>query len=385
MGAILSLLLSNSRLSAADEAPAEPGIQPAAATAATAAELAGPAIPVVPLPAEWHLQEGHFEWSPATYVAVIGSGDEVSSLRTYVSRVLGMAVAEEPGAIKAKTVVRLTLRRDRSELGSEGYWIGVTPEQIRIEAPTPAGLFYGFQTLRQLLPSDVARKHSAVVLCLTITDRPRYRWRGFMFDSGYTFWSVPTVKRYLDRLAYYKFNVMHWHLTETWGWRVEIKEYPKLTDQANFMHMTGRNEREYYTQEELKDIVRYARERHIRIIPEIESPGHALAALKAYPELSCGGKPTGTFDGGLSEDAFCGAEVIRIDRHAYYRLTVPDYKTEAAYTIGGRAKTPLPSTISVKVTMFMALDAVDAGNLNTAQTRLAVALHEMRDGFPVHR
>ncbi|MDR1668081.1 MAG: family 20 glycosylhydrolase, partial [Bacteroidales bacterium] len=179
-----------------------------------------------------------------------------------------------------------------------------------------AGLFYGVQTLRQLISDEQAPSLPNV----KIEDRPRFAYRGFMLDVGRYFFSVDYLKRYFDMMAHYKLNVFHWHLTEDCGWRIEIKKYPELTRKAAWRSSTqityeGGSNRiphgGYYTQEQVKDLIRYAAERHITIMPEIEMPGHTLAALSVFPELSCTGGPFavpllwehGTWQ--LEDDIFC--------------------------------------------------------------------------------
>ena len=184
----------------------------------------------------------------------------------------------------------------QSKLPSEGYQLFIGQKNIRLFGG-PAGLFYGMQTLTQLLPSGA---HSSVTLPgLEITDYPRFGYRGVLLDVGRHFFTVSYVKKYLDLLAQYKINTFHWHLTDDQGWRVEIKKYPKLTDTGSrpSRFLRGKDAESYptdeppyggfYTQEQIKDVVAYARARFITITPEIEMPGHSYAAVAAYPELAC--------------------------------------------------------------------------------------------------
>jgi hexosaminidase len=171
-------------------------------------------------------------------------------------------------------------------LGPEGYELTVTPERVIIRASQPAGIFYGKQTLQQLLPGPIP--------CLHIEDRPRFPWRGAMLDVARHFFPKEFVKRYIDLLALHKLNTLHLHLTDDQGWRVEIKKYPKLTEVGSWRAETNGDGKRYggfFTQDDLREIVAYAAERHITVVPEIEMPGHGLAALTAYPELSCTGGP----------------------------------------------------------------------------------------------
>jgi hexosaminidase len=189
--------------------------------------------------------------------------------------------------------IHLHLGGEREKLGREGYRLIISSEKIEIEAPEPAGVFYGIQTLRQVAQDG---RYPAC----TITDWPRFSWRGMMLDEGRHFMGKETVLRLLDQMALQKLNVFHWHLTEDQGWRIEIKRYPLLTEIGSkrkgtvrglFGKHNGIPYEGFYTQDEIREIVEYAARRHIMVVPEIEFPGHSLAALAAYPELSCTGGP----------------------------------------------------------------------------------------------
>jgi hexosaminidase len=183
-------------------------------------------------------------------------------------------------------------------LPAEGYRLTITPQQITV-AGKGAGLFYGIQTLIQLIPLD--RGATAKLPAVTIEDYPRFGYRGMMLDVCRHFFSVEFVKRYIDLMASYKLNTFHWHLTDDQGWRIEIKKYPKLTSVGSMrkesvignykdrtpLQYDGVPVSGYYTQDQIRDVIKYAADRYITVVPEIEMPGHALAALSAYPELSC--------------------------------------------------------------------------------------------------
>ncbi|MDD2285701.1 MAG: beta-N-acetylhexosaminidase [Paludibacter sp.] len=178
-----------------------------------------------------------------------------------------------------------------SELGSEGYQLEITNGQIKITANSNQGLFYGIQSLLQLLPAEVQAGepftlNGYTIQGVKITDMPKYAWRSFMLDSGRQYQRPEFIKRYLDLMAMLKMNVFHWHLTEGQGWRIEIKKYPKLTEIGSNV-ATGKEQQGYYTQDEIRDIVAYAAKLYIDVVPEIDVPGHAEAALTAYPEMSC--------------------------------------------------------------------------------------------------
>lgn len=200
----------------------------------------------------------------------------------------------------------------------EGYILEVLKDKINIKASSGKGAFYAIQSLRQLITFNPEG-----IPCMRIEDEPRFSYRGMHLDVGRHFFDVNFIKKYIDILAMYKFNTFHWHLTEDQGWRIEIKKYPKLQEIAAFRKETiighnntnpqqfdGKRYGGFYTQEEVKDIVKYATARQITIIPEIEMPGHAQAALSAYPELGC---TKGPFEAatkwGVFEDVFCPNEV----------------------------------------------------------------------------
>lgn len=178
-------------------------------------------------------------------------------------------------------------------LGNEGYILHIDENSIKIESNTKAGMFYGVQSLLQLLPFEVqsGKKCNLTSFSLSgieIIDTPKYAWRSFMLDSGRQYQSPEFIKKYLNHMAMLKMNVFHWHLTEGQGWRVEIKKYPKLTEIGSKV-ANGKEQHGFYTQDEVRDIVSYASKLHITVVPEIDVPGHSEAALIAYPELSCFG------------------------------------------------------------------------------------------------
>ena len=214
--------------------------------------------------------------------------------------------------------------QDASILSDEGYSLEVKANAVIIRAKTAAGAFYGVQTLRQLLPIEFGGTHSFGVVkwvapACFIQDAPRFEYRGMHLDVGRHFFQPVFVKKYIDMLAMHKLNTFHWHLTEDQGWRIEIKKYPALQNISACRKETlighyndspqrydGKKYCGFYTQREIKDIVEYARKRFVTIIPEIEMPGHSLAALSAYPELGCTGGPyEAATKWGVFEDVFC--------------------------------------------------------------------------------
>lgn len=216
------------------------------------------------------------------------------------------------------------LKTEDSALGTEGYQLSVSSSQINIRANTSQGMYYAVQSLLQLLPPDVfsttsIRKRGGwKVPCVEIEDKPRFSYRGLHLDVSRHFFPVSFIKKFIDLLAIHKMNTFHWHLTDDQGWRIEIKKYPKLTEIGSKRKetMAGHYSEErydgkpyggFYTQNEIKEVIAYAKERFVTIIPEIEMPGHALAALAAYPELSC--DPSKTYEvgtkWGVYDDVFC--------------------------------------------------------------------------------
>jgi hexosaminidase len=181
-----------------------------------------------------------------------------------------------------------------ASLGSEGYELTVSADSVRIVASAPAGVFHGFQTLRQLLPAAIESelnfgRRAAPVWAVPagqITDRPRFAWRGAMLDVARHFFSVQEVKQFIDVLAMYKMNIFHLHLGDDQGWRIQIDSRPKLTEIGGSTEVGG-GPGGFYTKADYAEIVRYAADRYVTIVPEIDMPGHTHAAIASYPELSC--------------------------------------------------------------------------------------------------
>ncbi|MGH8184866.1 MAG: glycoside hydrolase family 20 protein [Rhodanobacteraceae bacterium] len=207
-------------------------------------------------------------------------------LRDAIRRQTGIAL----NVAAAGTRAPIALRIDPAVKGDEAYRLEVTPSQVTITAADDRGLFWGVQTLRQLLPLQ----HSANpgIPAVSIDDAPRYPWRGVMLDVSRHFYPVSFIKKLIDLMSYDKLDVFHWHLTDDQGWRIQIKRYPKLTSVGAWrIDAEGHRHGGYYTQAQIRDVVAYARQRNVMVVPEIEMPGHTTAAIAAYPELSCSGKP----------------------------------------------------------------------------------------------
>jgi len=295
-----AILVSCSGLIAAC-APTGPGAAPVPAPAPVRAVV----VPrVVPQPVTLALAGGDaFTLSSSTSIVFDAGNAEVIRVANQLASLLRPATAfavpiSSTGAGAGAIALRLA---SDAALGGEGYQLTVSRDSVRISASTPAGLFYGVQTLRQLLPpqieSDMSLSKVAwTVPAVAITDRPRFAWRGAMLDIARHFFTVDEIKQYVDLLALYKLNVLHLHLADDQGWRIEIKSRPKLISMGSATQVGG-GPGGYLTQADYTDIVRYAQERYVTIVPEIDMPGHTNAALVAYPELSCSRKSPGLYTG----------------------------------------------------------------------------------------
>ncbi|MDR3712420.1 MAG: family 20 glycosylhydrolase [Puia sp.] len=303
---------------------------------------------IIPYPSSLTPKEGAFFIGKMTPVTEIPAGrsntvrsslfqNELAFLRQILRKALEGPVGENnpakgPGAENAgnrSTAHPVLLQYDASIAMEEGYTLSVNSRRIILKARTSAGMFYAIQTLRQLLPTGMERGTSAVlsVPAVEIADQPAYPWRGLMLDVSRHFFSTAYLHTFIDRMALYKYNTFHLHLTDDQGWRIEIKKYPRLTSEGGWRtfnnqdsidldsyaqtgnpdfrmdptHLRQRNGKTehggFYTQDEMKEIIRYAAARHIEIIPEIDMPGHMMAAVKLYPWLTCAGgpRPDGTW------------------------------------------------------------------------------------------
>ncbi len=280
---------------------------------------------IIPLPASLTPKTGQFKIDSDTKILLLSGDEQLKTAAAHLASVLiqttGTTIAPMEGQAE-KDAFLFSL--DPAIENEEGYELSVTPYEVTIKAKTAAGAFYAVQTLRQLMPPAVEQQQtpSFSIPCVEISDAPRYTYRGMHLDVGRHFFGVEKVKKYIDQLALHKFNRFHWHLTEDQGWRLEIKKYPKLQEIAACRNQTlvghyndspesydGIIYCGYYTQEEAREVVRYAAERFITVIPEIEMPGHAQAAIAAYPELGCTGKPVPVLTKwGISEEVYCPNE-----------------------------------------------------------------------------
>ena len=266
-----------------------------------------PEINVIPLPNHYYFhKQGSFVLDRNSRILV---DDNSSTLKT--ANFLAAFLNEHGFDLPVENVgkvdgvendIILRIFDDKKDIRPEGYKLKVNSGNISIVSGDDAGLFYGVQTLMQLLPDSLlsSKMKEVEIPGWIVNDSPRFHYRGMHLDVGRHFFPVKFIKQYLDMMAMYKFNTFHWHLTEDQGWRIEIKKYPKLTEIGAYRDSTlvgkysdkphkwdGKRYGGYYTQEQIRDIVQYAADRHITIIPEIEMPGHSLAALAAYPELAC--------------------------------------------------------------------------------------------------
>lgn len=255
---------------------------------------------IIPKPVRLTVLDSRFVFD-STCVIVSGEGTEGQKLADILAPAMGykLKVVNKPG--KNQRYISMKVDPRLKKLSEEAYRLNVTEKDIRLEGASEKGLFYAGQTLLQLLPAEIyaktGQKTEWAVPCVQVEDHPRFGWRGFSLDVARQFYSVDFIKSCLDWLAMHKMNVFHWHLTDDEGWRIEIKKYPELTNVAAWrgpcekLHPTfGSGYHRYggyYTQDEIREVVKYAAERHIMVIPEIEVPGHSRAVAAAYPEIMC--------------------------------------------------------------------------------------------------
>ena len=273
-----------------------PGCGASSPTAQAAAVDRAPLPALIPAPASLQAREGAFEVEANTPLYATGMPATAVAQRFAAlmsdSRSLELKLKDAAGRVDDGIV--FAIDPNMKAVSAEAYALDVTPQRIRVSARDERGLFYGAVTLWQLLTLD--RDDRIRVPALRIDDAPRFAWRGLMLDSARHFQSVEEIKRLLDAMALHKLNTFHWHLTDDQGWRIEIKRYPKLTEiggcripagEAGVDATTGQAKPYcgYYTQQQIRDVVRYAAERQITVVPEIDVPGHAQAAIAAYPEL----------------------------------------------------------------------------------------------------
>lgn len=285
-----------------------------------------PIVSVIPEPAQLQTAKGQFVINENTHIWIDENNAELRDMGQQFAETLNkttgysISVNEKSGSDESSGIL-ISLDNSSNDLGEEGYMLDVNKNHIVIRADKPAGVFYGIQTVKQLLPREMVESKSDhepvtwAVPAVHIKDQPRFSWRGMHIDVSRHFFSVATVKQFIDYLAMYKFNHLHMHLTDDQGWRLQIKKYPKLTDEGAWRTLNGQDslvlERGktnpdfylpeehfkmvdgkrkyggYYTQDQMRDLIQYAKKRFITIVPEIDMPGHMMSAIESYPELSC--------------------------------------------------------------------------------------------------
>lgn len=262
-----------------------------------------PGIAIIPEPVSMQQKAGQFKLG--SKIIISGpDGYEMEYLKQKLATATGRKVSV--GSPKSAHIVLSLSTTNLPQLGSEGYQLQVTARKITVTANQKKGIWYGIQTILQLFPAEIESIEPLALAewsipCVEIEDYPRMQWRGLMLDVSRHFFTVDEVKRHIDSMLKYKYNLLHLHLTDDEGWRMEIKSYPKLTEVGAWrVQKTGHHGKfsnplpdepktygGFYTQNDLKELIRYAAERHIDILPEIDVPGHSLAAVVSYPELSC--------------------------------------------------------------------------------------------------
>ena len=281
---------------------------------------------IIPKPVKLEPRKGTFDLNEKTRIVLQSADPELKTASDFLVGLVEIAAGYKMayGNKAGKNTIAFAL--DKTIANAEGYQLEVRPKAVTVKASTPKGAFLAIQTLRQLMPADIEAPGSGLrkfpIPAVAIEDAPRFAYRGVMFDVGRYFYPLSFLKEYIDVLALYKINTFHLHLTEDQGWRVEIKKYPKLQEISAWRKESivghysdkprkydGQRHGGYYTQEELKDLVKYAQDRFITIIPEIEMPGHSQAVLAAYPQFGC--KDT-TYEvsttWGVHKDVFCPNE-----------------------------------------------------------------------------
>lgn len=266
-------------------------------------------ISLIPEPVSVVQKEGLFLLKDNGVIAIPANHPDAERVAHFLAAAITKATGYKTGIINDTTTADIHFnlyQTPDSELSTEGYRLSVTPGAVSISANTAAGLFYGVQSFLQLLPKEimspsVVKNISWAAPCAEITDYPRFGWRGLMLDVSRHFFTKEEVKQFIDDMSRYKFNLLHLHLTDDQGWRIEIKSLPKLTSVGAWnVKKTGRfgtfskpaadEPRDYggfFTQDDIREIVQYAQDRFVNILPEVDMPGHSLAAIASYPELSC--------------------------------------------------------------------------------------------------
>ena len=310
----------------------------------------GPSPSIVPKPTSMRITATVFPLSSSTRI-LVDSGEEAGRLGEYLSQLIRKAtglilpVSERKGNPDDwKRGIILTAEGAQASLGAEGYTLSIKPGGVLLRAKAFQGIFYGIQTIRQLLPPAapepaVAASFPASVSlpCVEVEDIPRFSWRGLNLDCGRHFMTKDFVKRYIDLLAEFKMNRLHWHLTEDQGWRIEIKKYAEFTRKGAWRKTEdGVVYGGFYTQDDIREVVSYAQSRYVMVVPEIEMPGHSVAALASYPELSCTGGPFEVQNyWGVHPDVYCAGNEKTFEVLEGVLSEVADLFTAPYIHIGG--------------------------------------------------
>lgn len=279
-------------------------------------QLTSPSI--IPAPQSLQVNDGHFTLNNTT---IISNGDDFTQSYKFLKSFLEQETQRKWETNYATENI-ISLEFDNSIKNKERYSLIINQQQVLIKASTDAGAFYAVQSLIQLMPVDITDRAEIHIPAATIKDQPRFPYRGMHLDVSRHMFDVAFIKKYIDAMAMLKMNTFHWHLTDDQGWRIEIKKYPRLQEVAAYRDSTllghyndtphqydGKRYGGFYTQEEVSEVIAFAKARHITIIPEIEMPGHAQAAIAAYPELGCTGNNVNVaMKWGVFEDIYCPSE-----------------------------------------------------------------------------
>lgn len=270
--------------------------------------ISNESIGIIPLPSTYELKPGTFYITGQSSIGIDKSDPEMTALANYFNEEISDATGFSLPVNNSGTIIFQL--GEHKELGEEGYQLSISSDQLILSAYKHHGIFNGIQSVFQLLPPEIKSKTVQAdatwsINCIEVTDKPQFAWRGLMLDVSRHFFTKQEVKKFIDQMAEYKYNVFHWHLTDDQGWRLEVKSLPRLTAIGAWRAPRVGNwwEREpqlptdslsyggYYTTEDIREIVEYAQQRYVTIVPEIDIPGHSMAALSAYPEISCTGGP----------------------------------------------------------------------------------------------
>ena len=270
--------------------------------------ISNESIGIIPLPSTYELKPGTFYITGQSSIGIDKSDPEMTALANYFNEEISDATGFSLPVNNSGTIIFQL--GEHKELGEEGYQLSISSDQLILSAYKHHGIFNGIQSVLQLLPPEIKSKTVQAdatwsINCIEVTDKPQFAWRGLMLDVSRHFFTKQEVKKFIDQMAEYKYNVFHWHLTDDQGWRLEVKSLPRLPAIGAWRAPRVGNwwEREpqlptdslsyggYYTTEDIREIVEYAQQRYVTIVPEIDIPGHSMAALSAYPEISCTGGP----------------------------------------------------------------------------------------------